>query len=94
MVSARGVAQKLREQQDLHLKQELQDLHQHQALMWAFQESAGQYSKLNCFCDQPTEQSCQKVTSSHSSHTTSSTTAGNVRTQEYTPSSSSQANKH
>ena len=62
MVSARGVAQKLREQQDLYPQQELQDLHQ--ALMWAFQESAGQYSKLNCFCDQPTEH-LQKLPESH-----------------------------
>ena len=62
MVSAKGVAQKLREQQDLHLQQELQDLHQ--ALMWAFQVSAGQYSKLNCYCDQPTEH-LQKLPESH-----------------------------
>ena len=62
MVSAKGVAQKLREQQDLYLQQELQDLHQ--ALMWAFQETDGQYSKLNCFCDQPTEH-LQKLPESH-----------------------------
>ena len=62
MVSAKGVAQKLREQQELQLQQELQDLHQ--APMWAFQESAGQYSKLNCYCDQPTEH-LQKLPESH-----------------------------
>ena len=33
-------------------------------LMWAFQGSAGQYSKLNCFCDQPTEH-VQKLPESH-----------------------------
>ena len=32
--------------------------------MWAFQDSAGQYSKLNCFCDQPTEH-LQKLPESH-----------------------------
>ena len=53
MVSARRVAQKLKEQQDQYLQQELQDLHQ--ALMWAFQESEGKHSRLNCYCDQPTE---------------------------------------
>ena len=56
------MAQKLREQQDLYLQQELQDLHQ--ALMWAFKESDGQHSKLNCFSDQPTEH-LQKLPESH-----------------------------
>ena len=62
MVSASDVAQQVREHQEQLLQQELLDLHQ--SLTWAFDNSKGQYSKLNCFCDQPTEH-LQRMPESH-----------------------------
>lgn len=53
MVSASDVAQQVKEHQEQILQQDLLDLHQ--SLTWAFDSSKGQYSKLNCFCDQPAE---------------------------------------
>ena len=62
MVSASGVAEQVKEHQEQILQQELVDLHR--SLTWAFESSRGQYSKLNCFCDQPTEH-LQKMPESH-----------------------------
>ena len=52
MARARDIAARLEELSRQRQDQELQDLHQ--ALTWAFENSQSQYSKINCFCDQPT----------------------------------------
>ena len=52
MARARDIAARLEELSRQRQDQELQDLHQ--ALTWTFENSQSQYSKINCFCDQPT----------------------------------------
>ena len=52
MARARDIAARLEELSKQRQDQELRDLHQ--ALTWTFENSQSQYSKINCFCDQPT----------------------------------------
>ena len=52
MARARDIAVRLEELSKQRQDQELRDLHQ--ALTWTFENSQNQYSKINCFCDQPT----------------------------------------